>query len=105
MFQANDLEISIGFCYSILTDEFECEKEICEIGAKTVNIQNQMERGVEVCLTFKHRIANVPHFIKSIITDDKPWVYGYDPETKAQRLGTEYCECTLTEKFIYQVRS
>lgn len=86
MFQANDLEISIRFCYSILTDEFECEKELCEISAKTVNTRDQMERGVEVYLTFKHRIANAPNFIKSIITDDKMWVYGYDPETKAQRL-------------------
>ena len=27
---------------------------------------------------------NYDNFIKSIITGDEPWVYGYDPETKAQ---------------------
>lgn len=79
MFQANDLEISIGFCYCILTDEFKHETDICEINAKTVNTQDQMECGVKVYLTFKHRITNALNFM---ITDDKTWVYGYDPESQ-----------------------
>jgi len=46
--------------------------------------EEKMEHHIEVCLELKNQISNDPSLIKSIITGDETWVYGYDPETKVQ---------------------
>lgn len=45
-----------------------------------------MAHRIKVCLELKNRIFNYPNFIKPVITDDETWVYGCNPETKAQSL-------------------
>jgi len=39
---------------------------------------------VSVCTELKQQARDDPNFISNIITGDKTWGYGYDPETKQQ---------------------
>lgn len=80
---ANELGISIGSCHSILSDELGMKRVAAKLVPKLLT-EDQMEYRIEVCLELKNRVTNDPNFIKSIITGDETWVYGYDPETKVQ---------------------
>ena len=37
---------------------------------------------MSICIDLRDRAQNDPNFMSSVITGDKCWVYGYDPETK-----------------------
>ncbi|XP_025405831.1 protein GVQW3-like [Sipha flava] len=80
---ANEVGISIGTCHSILSDELGMKRVSAKSMPKLLT-KEQMEHRVEVCLDLKNRVSNDSSFIKSIITGDETWVYGYDPETKFQ---------------------
>lgn len=43
-----------------------------------------MELSIEMCVEQKNQVPNDPSIIKSIITGDETWVFGYEPETKVQ---------------------
>jgi DNA-binding Xre family transcriptional regulator len=79
----NEVGISIGTCHSILSDELGMKRVSAKLVPKLLT-EEQMEHRVKMCLDLKNRVSNDPSFIKSIITDDETWVYGYDPETKFQ---------------------
>ncbi|XP_025421236.1 protein GVQW3-like [Sipha flava] len=80
---ANEVGISIGTCHSILSDELGMKRVSAKLVPKLLT-EEQMEHRIEVCLDLKNRVSNDPSFIKSIITGDEIWVYGYDPEIKVQ---------------------
>jgi hypothetical protein len=41
--------------------------------------------GTQMCvLGHERRLTRTPTFIPRLITGDKSWIYGYDPETKQQ---------------------
>ena len=42
----------------------------------------QKDDRVSICTDLRDRAQNNAKFISSVITGDKRWVYGYDPETK-----------------------
>ena len=42
----------------------------------------QRDDRVSICTDLHDRAQNDPNFMFSVITSDKCWVYGYDPETK-----------------------
>lgn len=46
----------------------------------------------------KYRISNNIHFIKSIITNNEPWVYGYYLETKVQYSQLKILKFTSSKK-------
>ncbi|KAL4113550.1 hypothetical protein QTP88_017159 [Uroleucon formosanum] len=77
----NEVGISIGTCHSILSDELGMKRVSAKLVPKLLT-EEQMEHCIEVCLDLKNRVSNDPSFIKSIISSDETWVYGYDPETK-----------------------
>lgn len=39
---------------------------------------------VNVCKNLQQRVEHEQEFMSRVITGDKTWVYGYDPETKQQ---------------------
>lgn len=45
--------------------------------------QERKKFRAEVAQDFLEISDNYPHFLKQVITANKSWVYGYDPETKA----------------------
>ncbi|KAL4083381.1 hypothetical protein QTP88_028705 [Uroleucon formosanum] len=80
---ANEVGISIGTCHSILSDELGMKRVSAKLVPKLLT-EEQIEHRIEVYLDLKKRVSNDPSFIKSIITGDETWVYGYDPETKVK---------------------
>ena len=46
--------------------------------------QEQKEFHAEVTQDLLETASSDPDFLKKVITRDESWVYGYDPETKAQ---------------------
>jgi hypothetical protein len=45
---------------------------------------DQKQQCLNVCLELREKANKDPTFISKIITGDKSWIYGYDPETKQQ---------------------
>jgi histone-lysine N-methyltransferase SETMAR len=44
----------------------------------------QKEQRLSISLELRDRVTSDPNFFQNLITGDKSWVYGYDPETKVQ---------------------
>ena len=44
--------------------------------------QEQKSTGLNLCQDLKNQIESDPNFLSKVITGDKSWCYGYDPETK-----------------------
>ena len=47
-------------------------------------LPEQKEHRATVADDLIQTATNEPDFLKKVITGDESWVYGYDPETKAQ---------------------
>ncbi|XP_067947061.1 papilin-like [Watersipora subatra] len=45
---------------------------------------DQKQRRIDICSKLKTAVLHDPDFLKTVITTDESWVYGYDPETKMQ---------------------
>jgi hypothetical protein len=57
------------------------------IAAKFVHrllTNDQKQRRVKMCLELREKANEDSAFFSRIITGDKSWIYGYDPETKQQ---------------------
>jgi hypothetical protein len=77
--------ISYGVCQEIVTENLN----MCRIAAKFVPqllTNNQKQWRINMCLELQEKADKGPTFthISRIITGDKSWIYGYDPETKQQ---------------------
>jgi len=44
--------------------------------------EDQRKSRLAVCQDLKRELENDPHFLSRVITGDKSWCYGYDPESK-----------------------
>lgn len=80
---ANEVSISIGFCCSIFTDDLGMKWVSAKWMPKLLTM-DQIEHRIEVYIELRNRVSNDQSFIESMIPGDETWVYGYDPETKAQ---------------------
>jgi len=75
--------ISIGSCHQIFTENLQT----CRVSAKFVPrllTDNQKENRVDISQELLANAKANENFLKSIITEDETWVYGYDVETKMQ---------------------
>jgi hypothetical protein len=60
---------------------------MCHIAAKFIPqilTNDQKQRPINMCLELWEKANEDSTFICRIITGDKSWIYGYDPETKQQ---------------------
>ena len=89
------------------TYHFDCgfglEKSVLEIRAEAAKMeQNQLR--LEIAQDMLDCVENDSNFLNTVITGDKSWVYGYDPETKAQSSQWKHSS-SLGPKKARQVRS
>ena len=91
--------ISTGSGYSILTEDLNLRKVSAKFGPK-LPTEQQKEISEDMLDLANHD----PEFIKTIITGDETWVYGYDPETKFQSSKWKHPESPQPKK-ARQVRS
>jgi hypothetical protein len=76
---ADEVGISTGSAHSILTEDLH----MCRVVAKYVQkLLSQL--CLEVMWDMLECANGDPEFLKTVITGDETWVYGYDPETKVQ---------------------
>jgi len=77
------VNLSYGTVQTILT----CDLNMHRVAAKFVPrllTPEQKEHHVAICQVLLQRALDDPSFMSRVITGDKSWVYGYDPETKQQ---------------------
>ena len=78
-----EVRISIDLFYSILTEDLNLRRVSPKFVPKLLTEQHK-ELRKEISEDMLDLANHNPEFIKTIITGDETWVYGYDPETKFQ---------------------
>lgn len=100
---ATEVGISIGSVHSILTEHLAMRRVAAKFVPKNLT-DEQKELRLEVAQDMLECIQNDPNFLKTVITCDESWVYGYDPETKAQSSQWKHATSPRPKK-ARQVRS
>jgi hypothetical protein len=77
------VKLSYGMYQRILLQELNMWHTAAKFVTKILS-NDQNEHHVAVCSKLKEQTENDPNFISTIITGDKSWVYGYDPEMQHQ---------------------
>ncbi|XP_033606072.1 uncharacterized protein LOC117282053 [Cryptotermes secundus] len=80
---ADEVGISRGSANTILTDDLGMRRVAAKFVPKLLSPEQQQLR-LEVVQDMLECVNRDPEFLKTVITSDKSWVYGYDPETKVQ---------------------
>ena len=75
--------IVTGSVHSILTEDLRMRRVLAKFVPKLL-MEEQKELQKEICKDMLDCTNHDPEFMKTIITDDETWVYGYNPETKFQ---------------------
>ena len=75
--------ISTGLVHSILTDDLALRRVSAKFVPKLLTMERQ-QLHLEVTQDTMDSANSDPEFLNIITTGDESWVYGYDPETKAQ---------------------
>ena len=95
--------ISTGLVHSILTEDLNLRRVSAEFVPKLLTEQPK-ELRKEISEDMLDLANHDPEFIKTIITGDETWVYGYHPETKFQSSQWKHPESPRPKK-AWQVRS
>jgi AraC-like DNA-binding protein len=80
---AEEVGISTGSAHSILTEDLHMCRVVMKFVPKLLSQEHQQLR-LEVAWDMLECVNGDPEFLKTVITGDETWVYGYDPETKVQ---------------------
>jgi len=73
----------VGSCDAILTDDLHM-KRVCAKFVPHLLTGDQCEQCHTIACDLFERSCEDVQFLKNIVTGEKSWVYGYDPETKQQ---------------------
>ncbi|KYN36545.1 hypothetical protein ALC56_09090 [Trachymyrmex septentrionalis] len=80
---AEDLNISIGSCHSIFTNDLGMRQVAAKFVPKLLNFDQKQHR-INIAKELLDSVRDGPNLLQRVITGDESWVYGYDVETKAQ---------------------
>ena len=80
---AEEAGISTGSVHSILTDDLATRRVSAKFAPKLLTTEQKQLR-LEVSQNMLDFANSDPKFLNIATTGDESWVYGYDPETKAQ---------------------
>jgi len=78
-----EVGISTGSVHSIVTDDLAMRRVSAKFVPKLLTMEQKQLR-LEVSQDMLDYAESDPEFLNIVITGDESWVYGYDPETKAQ---------------------
>jgi hypothetical protein len=70
-------------CQWILTAELGMHHVAAKFVSRILTA-DQKQQHVSVCEEFRQIASDDATFLSRVITGDKSWIYGYDPETKQQ---------------------
>lgn len=80
---SNEFQISFGSVQTILTTDLDMRRVAAKFVPKLLSGE-QKENRKQIATDLLECSESDDFFLKSIITGDETWVYGYDPETKVQ---------------------
>jgi hypothetical protein len=100
---AINIGISDGSAHAILTDDLGMRRVAAKCMPKLLSCE-QKELHLDVAQDMLECANGDLDFLKTVITGDESWVYGYDPESKAQSLQWKSPSSPRPKKAI-QVRS
>ena len=86
-----EVGISTGSVHSILTEDLNLQRVSAKFVPKLLTEQ-QKELRKEIFEDMLNLANHDPKFIKTIITGDETWVYGYNPETRFQSSQWKHLE-------------
>ena len=100
---AEEVGISKDSAHEILRADLNMRRVPAKFVPKLLSVE-QKELRVEVAQYLLDTTSTDPEFLNTVITGDESWVYGYDPETKAQSSQWKHPESPRPKK-ARQVRS
>jgi len=80
---AGEVEVSIGSVHTILTVDLGLRRVSAKFVPKLLTMEQKQLR-LEIVQDMLDCVESDSNFLNTVITGDESWVYGYDPETKAQ---------------------
>ena len=80
---ADEVGVSIGSVHTILTADFGLRRVSAKFVPKLLMMEQKQLR-LEIAQDMLDCVESDSNFLNIVITGDESWVYGYDPETKAQ---------------------
>jgi len=98
-----EVGISTGSVHSILTGDLAMRRVSAKFVPKLLTME-QKQFHLEVSQDMLDYANSDPEFLNIVITGDESWVYGYNPETKAQASQWQH-STSLRPKKARQVRS
>jgi hypothetical protein len=94
---ADEVGISTGSAHSILTEDLHMCRVVAKSVPKLLSQEHQQLR-LEVTQDMLKCTKRDPEFLKTVITGDETWVYGYEPETKVQSSQWKHSSSPRTKK-------
>jgi len=79
---AEDVGISFGSCQAILTEKLNMHRVAAKFVPRVLT-EDQKANRVNISQELLDCVSVDENFLKTILTGDETWVYGYDVETKA----------------------
>ncbi|PNF17592.1 hypothetical protein B7P43_G14400 [Cryptotermes secundus] len=79
----NTLGLSYGTCQRILLEELNMRRIVAKFVPRLLQ-NEQKQHLLEVCRELQQQFQKDPNFLSKVVTGDKSWVYGYEPESKQQ---------------------
>jgi len=76
-----EVRTGYGTCQWVLTEELGMQRVVGKFVPRILTGDQKQQR-VNVCTELRQLTSNDETFLFRVITGDKSWVYGYDPETK-----------------------
>jgi hypothetical protein len=81
----NTLGLSYGTCQRVLSEELNMRRIVAKFVPQLLQ-NEQKQHCLQVCRGLQQQLQEDPNFLSKVVTGDKSWVYGYDPDTKQQSL-------------------
>jgi len=100
---AEEVGISTGLVHSILTDDLAMRRVSAKFMLKLLMME-QKQLCLEVSQDMLDYTNSDPKFLNIVTTGDESWVYGYNPDTKAQSSQWKHSTSPRPKK-ARQVRS
>ena len=79
----DELGISKDSAHAILTQDLSMRR-VSEKFVPRLLSEEQKQVRLDIVQNFLQTTDGNPEYLNTVITGDESWVYGYDPETKAQ---------------------
>jgi hypothetical protein len=94
---ADEVGISTGSAHSIVTEDLHMCRVVVKFVPRLLS-QEQQQLRLEVARDVLECASGDPEFLKTVITGDETWVYGYDSETKVQSSQWKHSSSPMGEE-------